>query len=142
MGELGSLTSHKGAIAEVECTIEKLGPTYAPWESQHPFTSNLILKGSFKGCKTPEEKEKFRTYLATKRQAMSNSPAGTPEGSTQEKPLFSRETSWRSDSNLTKVWKQSDGSQPERHVPLAAAETPVSSSEPVRRMNKYVPKRF
>merc|ERR1711964_948881 len=54
---------------------------------------------------------------------------------------FSRETSWRSDSNLTKVWsKQSDGSQPERHVSLA--ETPVSSSEPVRVMNKYVPKRY
>merc|ERR1711964_725148 len=128
--ELGLLTNHKGAIAEVECTIEKLGPTYAQWEKQHPFTSTLIVKGSFKGCKTPEEKEEFKTYLFNKRQAMLPGPAGA-----EETPISlaaaTCTSSWRSDSKLTKVWsKESKDSQPKRHVPLAG------------QMNTSVPKRF
>merc|ERR1711964_929561 len=135
--ELGVLTNHKGAIAEVECTIEKLGPTYAQWEKQHPFTSKLIVKGSFKGCKTPEDKEKFKTYLFPKRQAMSPGPAGAEETPIS---LAAATPSWRSDSKLTKVWsKESKDSQPKRHVPLAETK---SLSDPVRQMNTYVPKRF
>merc|ERR1711964_940389 len=136
--ELGLLTNHKGAIAEVECTIEKLGPTYAQWEKQHPLTSKLIVKGSFKGCETPEEKEKFKTYLFSKRQAMSAGPAGAEETPIS---LAAATSSWRSDSKLTKVWSQeSKDSQPKRHVPLA--ETSKSLSDPVRNINMYVPKRF
>merc|ERR1711964_881447 len=135
--ELGTLSTHKGAIAEVECTIEKLGPTYAPWEKQHPFTSTLIVKGSFKGCKTPEEKEEFKTYLFNKRQAMLPGPAGAEEDPIS---LAAATSSWRSDSKLTKVWsKESKDSQPKRHVSLAETK---SLSDPVRQMNTYVPKRF
>merc|ERR1711964_285501 len=138
--ELGVLTTtHKGAIAEVECTIGKLGPTYAHWEKQHPFISKLTVKRSFKGCKTPEEKEEFKTYLFNKRKAMSPGPAG---GEEDPLSLAAATPSWRSDSKLTKVWsKESKDSQPKRHDVVPLAETP-SLSEPVRQMNTCVPKRF
>merc|ERR1711964_693831 len=33
-----------GCVADVECTIEKLGPSYVAWNKQHPITSTLELK--------------------------------------------------------------------------------------------------
>lgn len=33
----------KGLVAVVKCTIEKLGPSYAPWHKQHPLASKVEL---------------------------------------------------------------------------------------------------
>jgi len=69
-----------GALAEVECTIEKLGPSYAHWEKQHPFTTKLDLKHTYQEQVNAEDVQNFRAYLFDKRQTMPYGPCGTQPG--------------------------------------------------------------
>jgi len=69
-----------GALAEVECTIQSLGPTYAQWEKRHPFTNQITVNKCFTKGMTDVEKEEFRTNLYLKRQEMPVGPAGSEHG--------------------------------------------------------------
>merc|ERR1712096_585123 len=67
-----------GAVAEVRCTIEKLGPFYVDWQQQHPSTTKLDVR-LVRPCRedtTEDELKAFRIYLFNKRRAMPIGPAG------------------------------------------------------------------
>jgi len=122
--EIDGLSTMMGALAEVECTIQSLGPSYAQWEKQHPCTNQLTVARCFTKDMTEIQKEEFRTALYLDRQNMPIGPCGSSNGNA---PVTMRQ---RSAPNLL-IIPGRDRSQTYPRPPLngnSAGSTPGSRS--------------